>query len=42
MSDLLIHNDGYCGQCGRFYTTMIFRGTGVCSEDCRKKRDGEA
>lgn len=31
-----------CSECGRSIAVMAFKGTGVCSEDCRKKRDGEA
>lgn len=31
-----------CQVCKREIKTMIFRGTGVCCENCRKIRDGEA
>ena len=30
-----------CSECGKKVETMAFRTTGVCGEDCRKKRDGE-
>jgi hypothetical protein len=30
-----------CEVCGEAVQTMCFRGTGVCRELCRKKRDGE-
>lgn len=30
-----------CKMCGTKIKTLIFRGTGVCSEDCRKDRDGD-
>lgn len=30
-----------CIMCGKKVVTMIFRGTGVCCEDCRKDRDGD-
>lgn len=30
-----------CKICPNLIMSMAFRGTGVCSENCRKKRDGE-
>jgi hypothetical protein len=30
-----------CIMCGKRIRTAIFRGTGVCCEDCRKDRDGD-
>jgi len=30
-----------CIMCGRKIKTLIFQGTGVCSDDCRKDRDGD-
>jgi hypothetical protein len=30
-----------CTMCGAKIKTLIFKGTGVCSEDCRKDRDGD-
>lgn len=30
-----------CEVCDKKIKTMIFRGSGVCSDDCRKKRDGD-
>lgn len=30
-----------CIMCGRRIKTLIFKGTGVCCEDCRKDRDGD-
>lgn len=32
---------GKCSVCHTKIETMCFRGTGVCSEKCRKKRDGD-
>lgn len=31
----------FCSECGASIETMCFRGTGVCSENCRKRRDHE-
>jgi hypothetical protein len=31
----------FCESCFDPILTMAFRGTGVCSDDCRKKRDGD-
>lgn len=30
-----------CSQCGAEIQVMIFKGTGVCCELCRKQRDGD-
>ncbi len=30
-----------CSNCGKKIRTLIFQGTGVCSDDCRKDRDGD-
>lgn len=30
-----------CIMCGMKIKTLIFQGTGVCSDDCRKDRDGD-
>jgi hypothetical protein len=30
-----------CTQCGNDIRVQIMRGTGVCSDDCRKERDGD-
>jgi hypothetical protein len=30
-----------CTECNSKITTQIFRNTGVCSEDCKDKRDGK-
>ena len=30
-----------CTNCGNKIRTLIFQGTGVCSDDCRKDRDGD-
>ncbi len=30
-----------CIMCGAKIKTLIFRGTGICSDDCRKDRDGD-
>lgn len=30
-----------CTECSCLIQTMAFKGTGVCSELCRKRRDGE-
>jgi hypothetical protein len=33
--------DEKCCECGKSVQTMAFKTTGVCSENCRKLRDGE-
>ncbi len=33
--------DDDCTQCGQPILVMAFKGTGVCSELCRKKRDND-
>lgn len=30
-----------CVMCGTKIKTLIFQGTGICSDDCRKDRDGD-
>lgn len=30
-----------CSQCGKTIKVQIMQNTGVCGENCRKKRDGE-
>lgn len=34
-------NNEFCSECNKKIDVMCFRGTGVCSELCRKARDGE-
>lgn len=31
----------FCEVCSNVVRVMSYKGTGVCSETCRKKRDGE-
>lgn len=31
------HN--HCSECGKEIITQIYKGTGVCGENCRKERD---
>lgn len=30
-----------CTECGKNVEVMCFRGTGICSENCRKDRDND-
>lgn len=30
-----------CSNCGKRIKTLIFQGSGICSDDCRKDRDGD-
>lgn len=40
-TDAAVPSEKTCSECGRPESEwpMTFRGTGVCSDDCRKKRD---
>ena len=31
----------HCSECGKEIITQIYKGTGVCGENCRKERDND-
>ena len=39
--DLHCNMKDLCTMCGKKITTQIYKGSGVCSENCRKDRDDD-